>query len=109
RARRAGSSPRSCAWRSRRRADAPLEWHRLRHRCLTAARPEAGGVQTMAEFPSEEWLKLYVERINESKEYKEAAATWEGDIGYVFEAEPDKGVNDEVWAWLDLWHGDCRD
>ena len=63
----------------------------------------------MAQFPSEEWLKLYVERINESKDYKEAAATWEGDISYVFEAEPDKGVNDEVWAWLDLWHGDCRD
>ena len=46
----------------------------------------------MADFPSEEWLKLYVERINSSKEYQEAAATWEGDIAYVFEAEPDKGV-----------------
>ena len=62
----------------------------------------------MAEFPSEEWLKLYVERINVSPEYKEAAATWEGDIAYVFEAEPDKGIRDEVWAWLDLWHGECR-
>ena len=62
----------------------------------------------MAEFPSEEWLKLYVERINDSKDYKEAAATWEGDIAYVFEAEPDKGLQNEVWAWLDLWHGDCR-
>ena len=30
----------------------------------------------MATFPSEEWLKLYVERINDSKEYKEAAATF---------------------------------
>ena len=26
----------------------------------------------------------------------------------MFEAEPDKGVADEVWAWLDLWHGKCR-
>jgi len=62
----------------------------------------------MAQFPSEEWLKLYVERINESKDYKEAAATWEGDISYVFEAEPDKGIPQEIWAWLDLWHGECR-
>ena len=59
-------------------------------------------------FPSEEWLHDYVDQINGSADYREAAATWEGDIAYVFEAEPDKGVNDEVWAWLDLWHGDCR-
>ena len=62
----------------------------------------------MAEFPSEEWLKEYVERINGSPAYKEAAATWEGDVAYVIEAEPDKGVPETVWAWLDLWHGECR-
>ena len=26
----------------------------------------------------------------------------------VFEAEPDKGVPQELWAYLDLWHGECR-
>ena len=62
----------------------------------------------MPEFPSKEWLDVYVERINQSSEYKEAAATWEGDVCYVFEPEADKGVPDEIWAWLDLWHGDCR-
>ncbi len=62
----------------------------------------------MSEFPSEEWFKAYVERINGSPEYREAAATWEGDIAYVVEPEPDKGVDREQWAWLDLWHGDCR-
>lgn len=62
----------------------------------------------MAKFPSEEWLKDYVERINASKEYEEAAATWEGDLSYVFEAEPDKGVPKDVWTWVDLWHGKCR-
>ena len=62
----------------------------------------------MAEFPSSEWLDVYVQRINESPDYKEAAATWEGDISYVFEAEPDKGVPQELWAYLDLWHGECR-
>lgn len=63
----------------------------------------------MPEFPSKEWLEVYVERINQSPEYREAAAAWEGDIAYVFEAEPDKGVPEEIWAWLDLWHGECRD
>ena len=63
----------------------------------------------MPEFPSREWLDVYVERINGSAEYREAAANWEGDISYVFEAEPDKGVPEEIWAWLDLWHGECRE
>ncbi len=62
----------------------------------------------MAQFPSEAWLNEYVERINDSKDYEEAAATWEGDIAYVFEAEPDKGVPSDVWVWIDLWHGKCR-
>ena len=62
----------------------------------------------MAQFPSEAWLTEYVERINASKEYAEAAATWEGDLAYVFEAEPDKGVPDDVWVWIDLYHGTCR-
>ena len=63
----------------------------------------------MPTFPGKEWLDEYVNRINGSAEYREAAATWEGDIAYVFEAEPDKGVPEELWAWLDLWHGECRE
>jgi putative sterol carrier protein len=63
----------------------------------------------MPEFPSEEWLKEYVQRINDSEGYREAAATWEGDVAYVIEAEPDKGVAGDTWAWLDLWHGECRE
>ena len=63
----------------------------------------------MVLFPSEAWLKEYVEKINSSKEYEEAAGTWEGDLAYVFEAEPDKGVPEDVWSWMDLWHGKCRD
>jgi putative sterol carrier protein len=61
------------------------------------------------DFPSGEWLNEYVRRINASKEYKEAAASWEGDVCFVYEKEPEKGVSDDVWAWLDLWHGACRD
>ena len=63
----------------------------------------------MPEFPSEAWLAEFVERINSSSSYREAAATWEGDVALVIEAEPDKGVQEDVWTWLDLWHGDCRE
>ena len=62
----------------------------------------------MPEFPSEAWLAVYVERINSSPAYREAAAAWEGDVALVIEAEPDKGVPEDVWTWLDLWHGECR-
>ena len=62
----------------------------------------------MAMFPSAEWLELYVEKINGSPEYADAAATWEGDIVFVYEKEPDKNVPDDLYAWLDLWHGKCR-
>lgn len=62
----------------------------------------------MPTFPSQAWLDVYVERINGSPEYREAAAGWEGDIAYVFEADPEHAVPEEVRAWLDLWHGECR-
>jgi putative sterol carrier protein len=60
-------------------------------------------------FPSEEWLDEFVEKINTSAEYADAAATWEGDLVFVYEKEPDKNVDEDVYAWLDLWHGKCRD
>lgn len=58
-------------------------------------------------FPSEAWLEEYVDRINHSSEYREASAGWDGDIAYVFEAEPGSGVGEEVWAWLELTDGAC--
>ena len=63
----------------------------------------------MPVFPSPEWLDEYVAVVNGSAEYAAAAATWEGDLVFVYEKEPDKGVDEDVYAWLDLWHGKCRD
>lgn len=63
----------------------------------------------MPTFPSDEWLERYKEAINASEAYREAAKDWEGDITYVVEAEPAKGVPEDVHAWVDLWHGECRD
>lgn len=62
----------------------------------------------MALFPSEEWIGLYRDLINGSKEYLEAGRTWEGDIAFVFEAEPDHGVPEDMVAWLDLRRGVCH-
>lgn len=63
----------------------------------------------MALFPSDEWLARFRELVNGSDEYREASATWEGDIAFVLEAEPDRGVPEDLVARLDLWHGECRD
>jgi len=62
----------------------------------------------MARFPSEEWLTLYRDLINGSQEHRDSSQDWEGDIAFVMEAEPDRGVPNDLVAWLDLWHGECR-
>jgi len=59
-------------------------------------------------FPTEEWFQAFIARINGSDEYRVAAADWEGDIAFLVQAEPDLGVPDDVWGYLDLWHGACR-
>jgi putative sterol carrier protein len=63
----------------------------------------------VAVFPSDEWISIYEDRINGSLEYRQAAATWEGAVAFVFEAEPDRGVPTDLCAYLDLWHGECRE
>jgi|SRR2546423_1683183 putative sterol carrier protein len=62
----------------------------------------------MALFPSEAWLTELVDKMNTSKEYEEAAAAWEGDLCFVIEAEPDVGIPNDVWAWVDLSDGKCH-
>jgi putative sterol carrier protein len=60
-------------------------------------------------FLSDEWFARFVDLINGSEEYREAAAEWEGDIALHVRAEPDKGLPHDVWGYLDLWHGGCRE
>jgi putative sterol carrier protein len=59
-------------------------------------------------FPTDAWFQALVELIGGSSAYREAAATWEGDIAFLIEAEPDRGLPQDVWGRLDLWHGECR-
>jgi putative sterol carrier protein len=62
----------------------------------------------MFEFPREEWFEALAGEINASGAYREAASDWEGDIAFVVEADPERGVPADVWGYLDLWHGACR-
>jgi putative sterol carrier protein len=62
----------------------------------------------MTAFATQEWLDVYRARINGSEAYRQAAASWEGAVAFVFEAEPDQGWPQTSCAVLDLWHGECR-
>src|SRR5437764_15052909 len=63
----------------------------------------------MPVFPSDEWLHTYRDAINQSADFRIAATDWEGDVTFVIEAEPEKGLVLDVWHWFDLWHGICRE
>jgi putative sterol carrier protein len=58
-------------------------------------------------FPSDEWIKAAMEQVNDSPDYAQAAANWEGDIDFVVTAVP--GDRKEFVLYMDLWHGVCRD
>ena len=60
----------------------------------------------MALFGTLEWANKFMEAVNNSKAYAEAAKTWEGDFYYVLE----KGgsLKEPIYYYFDLWHGKCR-
>ena len=61
----------------------------------------------MVKFPSDEWIKLFKEELNKSKDYEEVAKDWEGD--FLFIVTPDEELKEEVTFYVDLWHGKCKD
>ena len=56
------------------------------------------------QFPSDEWIKELMVRLNNSEAYQTAAAKWEGD--FAFSAVTQDGV--ETVLYMDLWRGQCR-
>jgi len=60
----------------------------------------------MAMFTSAEWLNKFMDALNGSKAYADAATTWEGDFYMIVEAGG--AVKAPVYMYLDLWHGKCR-
>jgi putative sterol carrier protein len=61
----------------------------------------------MVKFPSDEWIKIFKDKLNKSKSYEEVAKDWEGD--FLFIVTPDEELKEEVIFYVDLWHGKCRD
>lgn len=59
------------------------------------------------EFATDEWIKALRVELNNSQDYAQAAKKWEGDFYFVVEESP--GVPEEVYLYMDLWHGECRD
>jgi putative sterol carrier protein len=66
-----------------------------------------GGVNMAILFPTDEWIKALHNELNRSKDYKEAAQKWEGDICFVI--KKGAGVPGDTYLYLDLWHGMSRD
>jgi putative sterol carrier protein len=61
----------------------------------------------MIEFATDEWAKVFMEKINESEAYAQAAKTWEGDFYFII--EDDHHFPEPVYIYMDLWHGKCRE
>lgn len=55
-----------------------------------------------------EWVALYEKSIKEDAEYKEVAKDWEGTVVLHVQAKPEYGLDQDLYVFLDLWHGDCR-
>ncbi len=55
-----------------------------------------------------EWVATFEKLIQEDETYKEVAKTWEGTVVIHILANPEAGLNKDVYMLMDLWHGDCR-
>jgi putative sterol carrier protein len=62
----------------------------------------------MAVFGTQEWLDELQAGINASEAHRDAAATWEGAVAFVIEAERHRRWPETTVAALDLRHGECR-
>ena len=60
-------------------------------------------------FPSEEWIKAFMNTLNgdQGKAYHKAAEKWEGD--FIFVVESDETYDETTYFYVDLWHGKCRE
>jgi putative sterol carrier protein len=56
-----------------------------------------------------EWAAAYKEELNRSDVYRAAGKGWKWTVGLVTEAEPDKGVPEDIGLLLDLFEGEARD
>ena len=55
-----------------------------------------------------EWLDDVVHLIQGDEKYKRVARTWEGSCVLVFESGSDTIFKNNIYIYLDLFHGECR-
>ena len=55
-----------------------------------------------------EWISEFETAVQGDDRYKKVAKTWEGSVILVFKADPSAGLDEDLFVFLDLWHGDCR-
>jgi putative sterol carrier protein len=60
----------------------------------------------MAVFGTLEWATAFMNAVNSSKPYEDAAKTWEGDFYFII--EPGGSIKEPGYQYVDLWHGKCR-
>ena len=61
----------------------------------------------MVQFPSDEWVEIFKEKLNTDTQYAEIAKNWEGDVSLT--VEPGESLEKQIVVYLDLWHGKCRE
>jgi len=57
---------------------------------------------------SPEWVANFEKLVQTDETYKEVAKKWEGSVVIHMLANPPVGLNNDIYVFLDLWHGDCR-
>jgi putative sterol carrier protein len=55
-----------------------------------------------------EWVSEFEKKIQGDDRYKEVAKKWEGSVVLVFKADPQAGLDGDLFVFMDLWHGECR-
>ena len=60
-------------------------------------------------FFSKEWAEQFKQEVQNSPTYKPTAVTWEGEITLIMLAEPEAKIEEDIYLFMDLWHGECRD
>ncbi len=67
-----------------------------------------GKVEKPYVMGSPEWVAAFEKKIQEDDHYKEVAKTWEGSVVIHILGDPELGLEDDIYMFMDLWHGDCR-
>lgn len=73
---------------------------------LVAQRKKSESIPYIVLTP--EWVSEFEKKIQGDDRYKQVAKTWEGSVTLVFKADPEAGLDKDLFVLMDLWHGECR-